>query len=104
MIAYKYEYKDRQTPDSIIVIPAAPEHADEIQQLAGAAYHVTADIAADWFAAEQYRSRINHFPEGQFIALDEATGTIVGVTSSMRFRYDPESTFLEDWERTTGYG
>ena len=38
------------------------------------------------------------------VALEDATGRVVGMTSSMRFHYNPESTFVEDWDRTTGYG
>ena len=104
MLAYKYEYKDRQMPGTISVHPAKAHHTEAIQALAGEAYGVTPEIAADWFAAEQYRSRIEHFPAGQFIALEDATGRVVGMTSSMRFNYNPESTFVEDWDRTTGYG
>ena len=104
VIAYKHEYKDRQMPGTISVIPATAEYAEQIQQLAGEAYHVTPELAAEWFDADQYRSRIAHFPEGQFIALDDATGRVVGMTSSMRFHHNPEVTFLEEWERTTAYG
>lgn len=104
MIAYKYEYKDRQVPGMISVLPAQSHHTEAIQMLAGQAYGIAPDVAADWFAAEQYHSRIRHFPEGQFVALEDATGRVVGMTSSMRFDYSPESTFVEDWDRTTGYG
>lgn len=104
MIAYKYQYKNRQTPGSISVIPAAAEHMQDIQHLAGTAYGIARELEAEWFGADQYLSRISHFPEGQFIALDNETDEIVGMTSSMRFQYDPEATFLETWDRTTGYG
>lgn len=104
MIAYEYEYKVRQTPGAISVLPANAHHTEAIQMLAGAAYGVTPEVAADWFAAEQYRSRIEHFPEGQFVALEDATGRVIGMTSSMRFNYHPESTFVEDWDHTTGFG
>ena len=101
MIAYKFEYKDRPIPE---IIPATAAHLQQIQELAGIAYGVTPEIAADWFAAEQYRSRIEHFPEGQLIALEAGSGRVIGMTSSMRFHYDPETPFVEEWDRTTGYG
>jgi hypothetical protein len=104
MIAYKYEYKDRQTPGTITVIPAKPEHTEQIQSLAGVAYGVDAELEQEWFGADQYRSRIVHFSEGQFIALDDATGEVVGMTSGMLFQHNPETTFLENWDRTTAYG
>ncbi|HVU14016.1 MAG TPA: hypothetical protein VHD90_22210 [Phototrophicaceae bacterium] len=101
MIAYKFEYKDRQMPE---IIPATTAHLGAIQALAGIAYSVTPEIAADWFGAEQYQSRIDHFPEGQLIALEAASGKVIGMTSSMRFYYNPERPFTEDWDHTTGYG
>jgi len=104
MVAYKYQYKERKTPEAITVIPAAAGHTEQIQNLAGRAYGVDPKDVVEWFGADQYRSRIAHFPEGQFIALDNASGRVVGMTSSMRFQYNPEVTFLEDWDRTTGYG
>ena len=102
MIAYKYQYKDRLS--GISVIPAQPEHTDAIRQLATTAYGVSPELSHEWFGADQYQSRFEHVPEGQTIALDETTGRVVGMTSSMRFQFNPEVTFLEDWDRTTGYG
>ena len=104
MIAHKYQYKDRQKPETMVVIPASAAQAEQIQALAGEAYGISPEAAREWFGADQYRSRIEHFPEGQFVALDESSGRLVGLTSSMRFRCDPVTTFLEDWDRTTGYG
>jgi hypothetical protein len=98
MIARK-QYEERE---QFVIQPATPEHTEAIQVLAGLAYGIDAELSKDWFAPEQYRSRIDHFPEGQFIALDN--GQVVGMTSSMRFQYNGESTFHEDWDHTTGYG
>lgn len=104
MIAYKYQYKDRQTPGTITVLTAAPEHTPAIQRLAALAYGVAPELESEWFGAAQYQSRIAHFPEGQFVALDDSTGEVIGMTSSLRFQHNPETTFLEDWDHTTGYG
>ena len=104
MIAYKYQYKNRGTPGSISVVPAAIENTEAIQTLAGQAYHVGDELTKDWFGADQYASRIAHYPEGQYIALDNDSGEVVGMTSSMRFQYTPETIFLEQWDNTTGYG
>ncbi len=101
MIAYKFQYKERPTPE---IIPATDAHLEQIQDLARIAYGVTPEIAADWFGADQYQSRIDHFPEGQLIALEAASGKVIGMTSSMRFHYNPELPFTEDWDHTTGYG
>jgi len=99
MIAHKHDLN--QTP-RFIVKPAAPEHGEAIQHLAGIAYGIDAEQAKEWFAADQYHSRITHFPEGQFVALDD--GKVVGITSSMRFQHNPDAPFYEDWDHTTDYG
>ena len=62
------------------------------------------ELTQDWFGADQYASRIKHYPEGQYIALDNDSGAVIGMTSSMRFQYNPEITFLEEWDHTTGFG
>ena len=99
MIAHKHNYNE--TPQ-FIVKPATAEHTEAIQHLAGLAYGIDAELAKDWFAAEQYRSRITHFAEGQYVALDD--DRVVGMTSSMRFQFNSETPFLEDWDHTSGYG
>ncbi len=104
MIAYKYQYKDRQKPGTITVLTAAAEHTPAIQRLATVAYGIAPELESEWFGADQYLSRIKHFPEGQFIARDDSSGEVIGMTSSLRFQHNPEATFLENWDRTTGYG
>lgn len=105
MIAHKYEYKDRQKPESgaIRVLPATHAHAQEMQQIACMSYNMAPE---DWhyIDVEQYHSRIDIFPAGQFVALDGDTGQVIGFTSSMRIDYHPSAPLLDSWERTTGYG
>lgn len=104
MIAHKHQYKASPSPETITLVPAAAKYVEQIQVLACAAYDIEPERAEEWFPLEQYHSRTAHFPEGQVIALDQATGRVVGMTSSMRFQFNPEATFLEQWDRTTGYG
>ena len=101
MIARKQDFNSSRK-QQFIVQPATAEYAEAIQNLAGKSYHIDAELAKEWFAAEQYRSRISHFPEGQFVALDG--DQVVGMTSSMRFQHQLEGPFLEDWDHTSGYG
>ena len=103
VIAHKQAYKQRQT-DTITVQPATTEQAEALKALAVKAYHTPAELAQDWFSTEEYTSRIERFPEGQFVAVDELTGEIVGMTSAMRFNFNPDVPFLENWQRTTGFG
>ena len=104
MIAHKHQYKASPTPATISLVPAAANYVEPIQALACAAYNIDPALADEWFPLEQYHSRIKHFPEGQVIAIDRANGKVIGMTSSMRFQFNPEATFLETWDRTTGYG
>ncbi len=104
MIAHKHQYKASPTPETITIVPAAAKYVEQIQALACAAYDIEAERADEWFPLDQYHSRIQHFPEGQTLALDKSSGRVVGMTSSMRFHFNPETTFLENWDRTTSYG
>ncbi len=118
MVAHQYQYKDRQTPaysttgvrathknaPTIRVVPASAEYADELTALAGSAYGFTPDVARQWYPAKQFVARIRHYPEGQMIAVDSASGRVLGFTSAMRFDFDPSTPFLEDWGTSTEYG
>jgi len=50
----------------------------------------------------QLRLHLQHFPEGQFVALDP-TGRVVGSASSLVIAWDPEDG-LSSWDRLTGRG
>lgn len=118
MIAHQYEYKDRQMPaystqgvgatptnaQTIRVVPASAEYADELTTLAGLAYHLTPQVAKRWYPADQFAARIRNYPDGQLMAVDSASGRVLGYTSAMRFDFDPSEPFLEDWGTTTEYG
>jgi hypothetical protein len=89
-----------------LVRPAAAHHAAALQTLAQAAYDVTPREADLWFNADQYQTRMAVFPEGQIVALERASGRVVGFTSAMRFHFQdtPDVPFCENWYKTTGYG
>lgn len=50
----------------------------------------------------ELRQHLKHFPEGQFVALDE-TGRVVGSASSLIITWDG-SCALASWEQLTGHG
>ncbi len=89
-----------------LVRPASPRHAPALQALAQVAYDVSPREAELWFNADQFQTRMAVFPEGQFVALERATGRVVGFTSGMRFQFrdDPAVPFIQNWYETTGYG
>ncbi|MBK8020582.1 MAG: hypothetical protein IPK19_03905 [Chloroflexi bacterium] len=104
MNAHEFQYKERQMPEAILVAPASRRYTPAIQDLAGAAYGVSPELAADWFDPEQFRRRIEVFPEGQWIALEAMSERVVGFTSGMRIDFDPAVPLLDNWDTTTGYG
>jgi hypothetical protein len=89
----------RPTPQ-IVVVPTAAAHAEQMDALSALVYdHPLGN------RVEEYRSAVQHFPEGLFVAVDEAAGgKVVGYTSSMRLDYDPANPLFEPWEQVTDYG
>lgn len=89
---------------ALAVIPAEPTHAYAMRALSLTAYYASTEEAALWYKPEEFMSRMQAFPEGQFVAVHLPTNEIVGYTSGMRFHYDPSTAFTETWDHTTGYG
>jgi hypothetical protein len=95
---------ERLKREHIVVIPSALDYAEEMQDLQFLIYDATPDDYGDCLTAAKFRQHLQAFPEGQFVALDTETGRIVGITASLRMRFDPERPFLESWATTTGDG
>jgi hypothetical protein len=108
MYAYHFEYKPRQsaalTPlrvsegAKIVVQPTTEPYVEQMNQLQQLIYGYSFD------RADEFRSQIQVFPEGQFIALDVDADQVVGYTSSMRLSFNSTLPLLESWATTTGYG
>ena len=97
MIAYRQ-------PNSIYsanlaVIPASARYAEQVEALQHAAYDDD-----DVINAEMFRSMVAHFPEGQFLAVETDTDTVVGLTSGMIIQFEPTEDLRESWKATTGDG
>ena len=102
MIAYNYpQYQTRPQDERIVVVPSQPRHVNQMVELMSAAYNVPVE---ETYSPDQFRSQIRIFPEGQFVAIDQATGRVVGLTISMRLSYNPTQPLLENWVETTNYG
>ena len=95
---------ERLKREHIVVIPSALEYAEEMQNLQFLIYEATPDDYGDCLTAAMFRQHVQVFPEGQFVALDSETGRVVGITASLRMRFDAERPFLESWTTTTGFG
>jgi GNAT superfamily N-acetyltransferase len=89
---------------TLVVIPSSADYAEQMQQLQHIVYHSTPEEPDGVLLAEHFRNHVKVFPEGQFIALDTATNTVVGLTVSMRMNFDPNKPFIEPWLVTIGGG
>lgn len=74
----------------------AAEHADGLEELQRIVFPTLAP--EERFVAAHYRKHIELFPEGQFCVVDEDSGQIVGMTSTIRMHFDfahPDHTFAD---------
>ncbi|MCL4250665.1 MAG: hypothetical protein KJ065_21120 [Anaerolineae bacterium] len=101
MLAYpvKSGHIDQQLNTEIIVVPASERYVEQMAVLQRLAYDDD-----DIMEEDQFASHLRYFPEGQFIALDPETDTVVGTTSGMRINFSREEKLLESWHVTTGDG
>jgi GNAT superfamily N-acetyltransferase len=89
--------------ENITVIPSAREYAEAMEDLQVLVYEMgEREECDDCLTAARFREHIRVFPEGQFIALDG--GRVVGLTASMRMRFDPSQPMAEPWTVTIGNG
>lgn len=101
MLAYpvKSGHIDQQLNTEIIVVPASERYVEQMAALQRLAYDDD-----DIMDERHFTSHLRYFPEGQFIALDPETDTVVGTTSGMRINFSREEKLLESWHVTTGDG
>ncbi|MBE0690817.1 MAG: hypothetical protein IH587_11925 [Anaerolineae bacterium] len=90
-----------QLNTEIIVVPAAERYVEQMAALQHLAYGNDAD---DILHAEDFASHLRYFPQGQFVALDPETDSVVGTTSGMQINFSREEQLLESWHVTTGDG
>jgi hypothetical protein len=98
---------DPASKTHIIVIPSSVEFVEQMEELQRIVYGYTAgeeETFPDYLTAAHFRSHLDIFPEGQFIALEKETGRVVGLTASMRIDFDPSLGLQEPWWVTTDYG
>ena len=106
MNVYLNEYRPRQSGDTtIVVIPSRPEYVEQMARVHQAAYGYSPEKAGkEDLTAEKYARHLAIFPEGQFMALEVETDTVVGVTTSMRLDIDPHKPSLRSWAEITNDG
>ena len=106
MNVYLNEYLPSMSGDTtIVVIPSTLEYVDQMARCHQLAYDYTsANITNEDLTAEKFARHLDIFPEGQFIALEVETNTVIGVTSSMRLNLDPHQPSLRSWAEITNDG
>lgn len=106
MNVYLNEYLPSMSGDTtIVVIPSTLEYVEQMVKCHQVAYNYTpAEITAEDLSVEKFASHLEIFPEGQFIALEVETNTVIGLTSSMRLNLDPHKPSLRSWAEITNDG
>ena len=106
MDAYTYEYRLRQSGEAqIVVLPATSRYADQMEICHQVAYGYAADPNdREALTAVKFRQHLRTFPEGQFIALDTTTDTVVGTTSNMGMNLDLHKHDVRSWAEITHDG
>jgi len=90
---------------TIHILPTTPDRAADLERLTNIVYQIEPDTdPRECLRAEHFRHHATLFPEGQFYALDDATGEVVGLTASMRIDFDPAHPFIEPWTVTIDGG
>ncbi|MEO8606997.1 MAG: hypothetical protein ABI690_03910 [Chloroflexota bacterium] len=106
MDVYLNEYLPSQSGDTtIVVIPSTLEYVEQMVKCHQIAYNYTPEeIGNEDLSVEKFASHLKIFPEGQFIALEVETNTVIGLTSSMRMNLDPHKPSLRSWAEITNDG
>ncbi len=106
MDANSIRTKHRQSGDAtLVVIPSTRRYVQQMERCHQLAYGYLPEAGDDEdMTADKYAHHLQIFPEGQFIALDTRTDTVVGVATSMRIHVPHHSSFLGTWADVTGGG
>ncbi|MBZ0276713.1 MAG: GNAT family N-acetyltransferase [Anaerolineae bacterium] len=96
--------KRNTEPNTIRILPSAPQYAQQMQALMHYSYGTTPDDPQDTMTAEMFVEHLARFREGQFIAVD-SDDRVVGLTVSMRMDFNPHrANIVAPWWPTIGYG
>ncbi|MCA9910565.1 MAG: hypothetical protein KC519_18040, partial [Anaerolineae bacterium] len=87
-----------------MITRSGAQYAESMEMLQHLVYQTTPQVPQDSMRAEQFRHHMKVFPQGQFVAVDQATNEVIGLTVSMRLDFDPEHPFIEPWHVTISDG
>lgn len=106
MDAHTTEYRSRQSGEAqIVVLPASSRYLDQMEICHQVAYdYVPTPNDGEALTAAKFSQHLRIFPEGQFIALDTATDTVIGMTSNMLLNHDLHKPDVRSWAEITNDG
>lgn len=106
MNVYENQYRPRPSGDAtIVVIPSTLDYTGQMERVHQLAYgYGPGEASSEDMTAEKYARHLEVFPEGQYMAVEIETNTVVGVTTSMRLDYNPQKPSMRSWSATTGDG
>lgn len=91
--------------NAIQIFPSSELYLERVEGLMATVYNLDPkDPESGLFTVDHFRHHLTVFPEGQFIAVDTTTDTVVGFTVSMRIHFDPQQPMLASWWELIGYG
>ena len=91
--------------NAIQILPGAERYTVQMENLMATVYNLDPQNDEDClFNAAHFRQHLAIFPEGQFVAVDTSTDTVVGLTVSMRIHFNPHEPMLTSWWELIGHG
>ncbi|MEZ4668504.1 MAG: GNAT family N-acetyltransferase [Anaerolineae bacterium] len=93
------------TIQHIAILPSEARYADQMEALMALVYNLDPrDPENMTFNADHFCQHLVAFPEGQFVAVDRRTDTVVGLTVSMRINHHPNHPLMTAWWELIGDG
>ncbi len=91
--------------NAIQIVPSSEHYASQMETLMATVYNLDPHNGESGiFTTAQFRQHLAIFPEGQFVAVDTTTDTVVGLTVSMRIHFNPHEPMLTSWWELIGHG
>ena len=93
------------SPNAIQIVSSSEHYAAQMETLMATVYNLDPHIEENGlFTTAHFLNHLAIFPEGQFVAVDTATDTVVGLTVSMRINFNPQEPMLISWWDLIGQG
>jgi GNAT superfamily N-acetyltransferase len=90
-----------------VIMRSRPEYAQQMEALQHLVYGTDRDTnREDSILEEQFRHHMKVFPQGQYIAVDTDHDKVVGLTATMRVRFNPNrpKSLMIPWREVTDAG